>query len=46
MSTDKMDLLSKYLDEECQELPKNKRAHIWCLAHDAVCDAIPAYMWD
>jgi hypothetical protein len=46
MSTAKLDELNQYLEEECRELTEKKRAHIWVLAHNAVCDAIPAFMWD
>jgi len=44
--SDKLNKLSEYLEKECKELPKEKRTHIWCLAHDSVCDAIPSYLWD
>jgi hypothetical protein len=46
MSTSELDKLSEYLKNECKELPKGKRTHIWLLAYDAVWKAIPSYMGD
>lgn len=46
MSTEKLDELNRYLEKDCLELSKEKRTHIWVLAHDAVYHAIPAYMGD
>jgi len=46
MSTTGLNKLSEYLEKECKELPKEKRTHIWSLAHDAVWNAIPYYMGD
>jgi hypothetical protein len=45
MSTEKLDKLSRYLEEECREMSEEKRAHIWILAFD-VGEAIPKYMGD
>jgi len=46
MSTSELNKLSKYLEDECKELPKGKQTHIWMLAHEAVYAAIPSYMGD